>query len=215
MKRFFLLGFIVTFTAIIYNCDDSGITTEEETHEVTGTVNNWTQGTKILKAVVKDSANTSIFLADSTRIATDGSFTLKLKTPPDNFFYVYSPYNGTGCSGVITINPSGLKQASLTFNVFDTNNNQMGTIQKKSYDSFPTNNSHSVSFLNFKEVGSATGSITCQRPSDTTTVTANFTSVAGWNTVVLVWNEFNPITLHYNATIQNTEPAASLWYYVP
>lgn len=216
MKRFFLLVLIVVVTVIIYNCDDAGITTkEDETQEIAGTVNNWSQGTKILKAVVKDSTNTSVFLADSTTIATDGAFTLKLKTPPDNFYWVYSVIAGTNCNGSITINPSGLKQASLSFNVFDESNNQIGTLQKKSYDIIISDGSHSVSYLNFKEAGTVTGSMTCYGITDTNKVNANFNPTVGWNTAVLLWNQFRPQTHYYEVTIQNTEPPGSLWFFVP
>jgi len=216
MKRFLLLTLIVSVTVIIYNCDDSGLLPEEKTLEISGKVNNWSLGAKILKAIVKDSTGSNVFLADSTTIANDGSFTLKIKTPPDNFFWIYSVITDTNCPGAITITPPGLKQTPVSFDVYTDTNTYMGKLQKNSVGYPVTPGSHSVSYINFKDAGSATGSTTCSDSTISIKITANFTGTAGWNTVVLVWNIFNPIyPPRYDATIQNSEPAASLWYYVP
>jgi hypothetical protein len=214
MKRLFLLALIISISVIIYNCDDAGVTESNKTFDITGKVNNWTLGSMILKAYAKDSSGNGKYLADSTTIATDGSFTVKLKTPTDEFFWSYSVVPPGNCNGAITITPAVLKQTPLTFEVYNSSNTFTGTLQKKSYDVFITPGSHSVSYVNFKEAGSVSGSTTCIGMADTTKVTANYTCTAGWNTVVLVWNQFNPPT-QYDATIQNNEPAASLWYYVP
>lgn len=215
MKRLLLLSFIITICVIIYNCDDAGVKPEDTSTQVSGTVTNWgTLGSKILKAIVKDSSQTNIFLADSTTI--NGSFTAKLKVPPDNFIWTYYVPDPAGhtCNGTINISPVNLKNATLTFDVYDASNNRIGSLQKKNFAGpVPTSGSFIASYFYFNNTASILGTRTCTSSLDTIIVNCNYNGNKGWDPVITLWNTFT--ATRQDIQISIAEPPGALWYYIP
>ncbi|HEY3250245.1 MAG TPA: hypothetical protein VGK25_03915, partial [Ignavibacteria bacterium] len=209
----------------IYNCDDAGVVPSEQTYEVTGTVSGWTLGNKVLKAIVRDSSGSSTFLADSTGISSNGAFTLKLKTPPDNFIWIYTiPPTGTTCTGNFTITPSNLKNASVTFSVYDsTGVTAMGSVQRKNSVPPPQAGAFLLSYVYFDNNASVTGTRLCYTtppPSaDSINVTCSYSGNKGWQPVVTLWNSFRvwfvPPGSYQDIQVSASEPPGGAWYYVP
>src|SRR4030095_8778701 len=192
MKRLLLLSLIITTAFILYNCDDAGIAnTEAPTYEVTGTINSWSLGSdKVLKAIVTDPGN-NIFLADSTSISSTGGFTLKLKTPADNFLstYVIPDPSGYTCTGTLTINPSTLKNATVAFDVYDASNTRIGGIQRKKFPGpLPQPGYFILSYLYFDNDAAVTGDKLCSSMTDSIRAIGNYNGNKGWDPVISLWD---------------------------
>ncbi len=211
MKKSLFISFLfVLIAGIFYSCDDAGLIETEETYDISGSVNNWTQGSKILKAMVYDSSGANVFLADSTSISSSGSFAMKMKLPPDNFPWLYVS-NDTSCTHHAVVNPASLKICRVQFRVFDSLNASIGSITRRNFDFVPGNNSYIAEYLYFNTDASINGSDTC---FGYTVTNFSLTGTKGWNKSVILFITYMPPVSVY-ATISNTEPNGGWWSFGP
>ncbi len=167
MKKILLFLLLIAVIVIFYKCDDPGVEYKDDRYEISGTITNWNLGTKILKAFVYDSMWVNDFIADSTLINTNGSFTIKLKEPPENFKYIYSVNSDSFCTNNVQIQPAGTKTTYVFFNVFNDSNHSIGGIIWKNYDSVITTGSFWADFIYLSNNVSITGTQTCVYGSET------------------------------------------------
>jgi len=209
-KSLFISFFIISISVIFYSCDDSGLIETEKTYNISGTVNNWTQGSRILKAMVYDSAGANLFLADSTSISSSGAFEMKLKSPPDNFPWLYVSTD-TSCTHHAVVNPSNLKICRVQFRVFDSTNTAIGSITRRNFDIVITAGSYIAEYIYFNSDASITGSDTC---FGYVVTNFNLTGTIGWNKSVILFNTYMP-PVSVIATVSNTEPNLGWWSFGP
>ena len=216
VRRSVLISFILLLAVIIYNCDDAGQVPEVPTYTLGGSIENWTLGVRKLRAVVTDSAGANTFIADSTTIATNGDFTLNMKSPPDNFFYQYTIPSDTTCVNGVSVSPTGLKNALVAFKVYDTLGTYVGKIERKNYTGFPVAGSFWVNYFHFNTNGSVLGDITCISLVDTVKTSFNLVCTYNWKPVVAYANTFTP-TYRY-VQFSHTEPTGGIpgaWKFSP
>jgi len=209
-KSFFLCLLTISFAVIFYRCDDSGLLETEKTYEIKGTVNNWTQGTKILKAMVYDSSAVNVFKADSTSISAAGVFTLKLKTPPDNYPWRYSSTD-TNCTHHAVITPTDLKTCRVQFRVYNDTNGYVGSITRRNFDLVITSGSFIAEYVYYKTDASVIGKDTCFGYVFTN---FNLTNTKGWNKSVILFNTYLPPIL-VDASVTAIEPTGGWWSFGP
>ena len=209
-NSFFLCLLIISIAIVFYSCDDAGLVEEDKTTEVTGTINNWTLGPKILKAVVYDSSGTGSFLADSTSISSAGAFTLKMKVPPDNFPWLYKSTD-TSCTHHAVITPTDLKTCRVQFRIFNDTNGYIGRITRRNFDLVISSGSYIAEYVYYKTDASIMGRDTCFGY-----VITNFNMICtkGWVKSVILFNTYMP-PISVDATLSATEPNGGWWSFGP
>lgn len=211
LKQISLFLSIALTALIIYNCGDDDIVQVNTDYQISGSIVNWNLGTKYLKAMTYDSLGMNDFMADSTVINTNGSFTLKLKAAPDNLPYGYY-IPDTLCTGNV-VNPPGLKMCYLVIQVYNDSNMNIGGISRKNFDSIVTQGSYFAEYLFANTSGAITGSNRCVYGSDTTVSNYNLNVSKGWNKGVVLFESFSAgyIQISYS----NNEPQGGGWYFTP
>jgi hypothetical protein len=198
---------------VLFNCDNSGVNIKQETYDISGTIEGWTAGTQVLKAMVHDNFNPAVFsTVDSTRIESDGSFVLNLKSPDDNFMYTINYGSDTQCVYNININPNTTKSALLVLHVYDTLNNLIGGVYRSTNPSPIVEGTSVIDLVYCNSNVSITGTIECvYSPTDSVVSNFSLSNNLGWNKLVANFSTFNPNKTVVNYS--NNEPAGVKWFY--
>lgn len=197
---------LISICAIIYfRCGDTGIAPDEPTYCISGTVTNWTQGTRTLQAFIKSPSQISYAIA-SAPIDTLGNFNICVPlTLPDTSLMNAQSIFTAGCnSGTVTFNPPDVRgNLILSFVVMD-GANAIGEIRRTNSDTlYP--GAFTIVFLFTNKVAAVTGQKICG--SDT--LNFNVTAASGWNKISKHCQKVSGTAITYQ--FNNTEPSGALW----
>lgn len=210
MKKIILrevpLFLLILFASIIYfSCDDSGVAPEDPTFCISGTITNWTQGTKTLEAYVQDASFSSYAIA-SAPIDAQGNFNICVPlNMPDSSLVLAESIFTAGCpGGTITFDPADVKgNVILMFKVMD-GATQIGDIRKTNSDTlYP--GAFSIMYLNTNKNTVATGQKICSAD----TLNFNVTAVSGWTKIARHCTKTSGTSVTYQ--FNNNEPAGANW----
>lgn len=213
MKRSVILITILT-AVLFYTCSENAsvFITPAGPFTISGTIENWTLGSKVkLKALVYDT-NSNTLTLDSTFVSSNGSFTLKPKMLTDSILYQIAFSPDTSCVINVTINPPNTRASNfLEFYLFRSDS-IIGHIYRSNYreDSLRSGQ-FSVYYVYLNQSVRITGSEICSYPPYFyDTLIYEFSGTGGWNKPVWFINSFTKNSLR--ATFSATEPSGGKWY---
>jgi hypothetical protein len=222
IKMKFLVNILIAVfvTILLYSCgDDTPVTSSVNSGitQITGRIENWTYGDSLkLKAELYSANYYYPSLLDTSTIKSDGSFSVRLKTPPDNVLQILSFSWDSSCNGNVIIDPANVKTSSfISFGIYSSflDSFSIGNIYE--YNQRDSNGTKpgdfDVYYMYSNNYGSVSGTEICTNSwfyPDTTIFDIH--GVIGWNKIII---HYTSITSNSSKILVNTtEPAGAKWW---
>ena len=204
--------FVLICSVIYFNCDDSGVTTEETNTDfcINAKLSNWIPGNKTLYANIYSSSH-HIYPVASCSVDNDGNFNLCFpKTLSDTALFSADSIFYSGCTGGnVTFNPPDVQGLEIYNFRVKSGGTVVGSVDCNNfvrYDSIKAGD-FEVMFIYVDKDVSVNGFKLCSGD----TLKFNGTAVTGWNKVIKHYTRVTPgsKTILYD----NYEPPGAVWEY--
>ena len=216
MKKTILFLSLAAIVVTYFNCSsDSTINNPVgggSLTSISGTVENWTLGSKTIMLGVYGWSDYSDTIAAVSTIGANGSFSFtNLPILTNNGLGLILFPNDTICSGNMTVNPSGLKVGFAYIDVYNTPDSTIGSIVKANGANY--GNGYIQTYHGyFSDAGNISGNYNCNYWGWQYEQVWNANFPAKWYYVFIKYDSLG--SNHYKYTINNSEPSGMKWYYI-